>query len=114
MPLDVVEDAALRELDAVRLKGVTLVELARAKHQLRARLVFESDSVTSVAHQLGYFETIARVDEYQNLWARIEGVTLEDVSKAAQYLRSDNRTVGWFQPTVPTNEHIPATEVEAA
>ena len=30
----------------------------RAKRQLRARLVFENDSVTNIAHQLGYFETV--------------------------------------------------------
>ena len=34
-------------------------EVARAKRQLRARLVFENDSVTNIAHQLGYFETVA-------------------------------------------------------
>ena len=32
----------------------------RAKAQLRARLVFDGDSVTNIAHQLGYFETIAQ------------------------------------------------------
>ena len=39
--------------------GVTEAEVARARKQLRARLVFESDSVTNIAHQLGYFDTVA-------------------------------------------------------
>ena len=33
-----------------------------SKAQLTARLVFDSDSVTNIAHQLGYYETIASVD----------------------------------------------------
>ena len=39
--------------------GITPQELVKAKTQLRARLVFENDSITNIAHQLGYFETIA-------------------------------------------------------
>ena len=42
-------------------------ELEKAKNQLRARLVFENDSVTNIAHQLGYFETIASVDLFLSL-----------------------------------------------
>jgi predicted Zn-dependent peptidase len=38
---------------------VTAHELEKARRQLRARLVFENDSITNIAHQLGYFETIA-------------------------------------------------------
>ena len=34
------------------------------KRQLRARLVFENDSVTNVAHQLGYFETVTGPDYF--------------------------------------------------
>ena len=49
----------LEELGRVARDGVTDVELARAKTQLQAQLVFDQDSVTNVAHQLGYFETIA-------------------------------------------------------
>ena len=62
VPLDAVEYAAFEEIERVRTDGVNLAELARAKRQLRARLVFENDSVTNIAHQLGYFETIAGPD----------------------------------------------------
>ena len=60
-PLASVEAALLEELDRVRRDGITDAELAKAKAQLRARLVFDNDSVTNIAHQLGYFETIASV-----------------------------------------------------
>ena len=99
IPLAAVEEAAVDVLDAVRADGITSSELQRAKHQLRARLVFESDSGTNIAHQLGYFQTIATVDLYHRSWDAIAGVTLEAVARAAaSCLRASNRTVGWFKP----------------
>jgi zinc protease len=97
--LDAVERAAVDALEDVRAHGVTPAELERAKHQLRARLVFESDSGTNIAHQLGYFRTIADVDLYHRSWSAIAGVTLDAVARvAASRLRATNRTVGWFKP----------------
>jgi zinc protease len=101
VPLDVIEDTALAQIEAVRRDGITPLELKRALHQLRARLVFESDSVTNIAHQLGYFETVASLDVYKRVGRSIEQVSLDDVARvAAGVLTSANRTVGWFQPTV--------------
>ena len=80
-PLASVESALLEELDRVRREGVTGAELVKAKAQLRARLVFDSDSVTNIAHQLGYFETIASVDVFTTAPARIAAVTLEEVAR---------------------------------
>ena len=47
-----VESAAQSAIADVRKQGITAEELQRARHQLRARLVFESDSVTNIAHQI--------------------------------------------------------------
>ena len=113
VPLEVVEEATLRELDIVRAEGITPAELLRAQHQLRARLVFESDSVTNIAHQLGYFETIAGVAQYHEIWNSIAAVTLDDVARASHYLRAENRTVGWFQPTVQTEHALRAAATAA-
>ena len=105
VPLEAVEEAAVQVLDAVRADGITASELQRAKHQLRARLVFESDSGTNIAHQLGYFQTIADVDLYHRSWDAIAAVTLETVARAAaSCLRASNRTVGWFKPTAGSTE----------
>jgi zinc protease len=94
-----VEAAATACLDDVARNGITDRELTKAKSQLRARLVFENDSVTNLGHQVGYFETIATQDVYSQAPALIAKVTEEDVNRvAARYLRSDRRTVGWFQP----------------
>ena len=102
VPLDGVECAAFDEIERVRTEGVTTAELARAKRQLRARLVFENDSVTNIAHQLGYFETIAGPDFLPAVQRRVEGVTAEQVwSVARRRLGPATRTVGWFRPLGP-------------
>jgi zinc protease len=94
-----VEARLLEELDRVRGEGITEPELVKAKAQLHARLVFDGDSVTNIAHQLGYFETIASVGVITSAPASIAAVTLDQVAAAARtVLAESNRTVGWFDP----------------
>jgi zinc protease len=94
-----VESILLEELDRVRANGVTAEELQRAKKQLQARFVFDSDSVTNIAHQLGYFETVATVDVYTELASRVEEVTLDAVAAIARtMLQPAGRTIGWYDP----------------
>jgi zinc protease len=96
---EAVERATMAELDRMARDGITADELAKALSQLRARLVFENDSVTNIAHQLGYFETIASADLFLSIGDRIRRVTRERVAEAAaRVLRPTNRTVGWFEP----------------
>jgi zinc protease len=93
------EEATLREIDLARTDGVTPQELQKVKNQLRARLVFDNDSVTNIAHQIGYFETVANWSLFPTLLSRIQELTVEQVSAAAaRYLPATNRTVGWFDP----------------
>ena len=97
--LDDLEEAALAEIDRARSGGLSGQEITRAKRQLRTRLVLENDSVTSVAHQLGYFSTVAGPRYLAQLQARIDAVSPDDVARiAGKRLRSSTRTVGRFQP----------------
>ena len=97
--LSALEDATLAELDRARTGGITERELTKVKNQLRARLVFENDSVTNIAHQLGYYETVANWEIYPTLLPRIQTVNVDQVNAAAQrYLHATNRTVGLFDP----------------
>jgi zinc protease len=99
VPLSHVEEATLAELDRAAGEGITSAELTKAKAQLRARLVFDNDSVTNIAHQLGYFETVAAAELVATMPERIAGVTLEQVAEAARaVLQPSNRTIGWFEP----------------
>lgn len=98
-PLQALEDRLLAELDRVRREGITPAELQQARHQLRARMVFEGDSISNIAHQLGYFATIATWQFYPELASRIGAVTLDQVAAAAEAcLQPSRRTVGWFDP----------------
>jgi zinc protease len=98
-PLTSIESALLAELDSVCRDGITAAELTKAKAQLRARLVFDNDSVTNIAHQLGYFETIGSLDAFTEAPSRIAAVTPDEVAAAAgRVLAPSNRTVGYFDP----------------
>jgi zinc protease len=98
-PLAQLEEAVLTELESVRAHGISSTELENAVHQLRARLVFENDSISNIAHQLGYFDTVASWRGLGSVQRQIESVTLDQVAAvAAERLRAINRTVGWFEP----------------
>lgn len=102
VPYAEVEQAATEELERARTLGVTEPEMLRAKRQLRARMMFESDSVTNIAHQLGFFETVASAQVYHSAEQQIGAVTVDDIARVARkYLTSSNRTIGWFQPVPP-------------
>ena len=92
------EAAVLEAIDDIR-RAVSDTEVARAKRQLRARLVFENDSVTNVAHQLGYFETVVGPGYYPRLQQSIAAVTTDQVNDvAARRLSRSALTTGWFHP----------------
>jgi zinc protease len=98
--LPAVESAVLDAIGTLCADGVTDEEMVRARRQLRARFVFENDSVTNIAHQLGYFETITGPGFLPELQARADAVTNEQVREVARRrLSATCRTVGWFVPT---------------
>jgi zinc protease len=103
--LAAVEDVVLREIERLVTTGITPAELAKVHAQLRARFVYDADSVTDIAHQLGYFETISSWHAYGRLRERLDAVTPEAVhAAAAKYLTAANRTIGWFEPILARAE----------
>jgi zinc protease len=97
--LATLEDAAIVAIDRVRQEGLSDAEVARAKRQLRARLVFETDSVTNIAHQIGYFDVVAGGDFLERAASAVEAVTAAQVADVARRrLARETRTVGWFRP----------------
>jgi hypothetical protein len=62
-------------------------------------MVFEGDSISNIAHQLGYFETVASWRFVSSIGRHIDAVTQDAVGEAsARCLRPTNRTIGWFDP----------------
>jgi zinc protease len=97
--LPALEAALDEQIGRLHQDGVTDDEVKRAQRQLRARFVFETDSVTNIGHQLGYFETVTPSGFLSHFSARLSAVTADQVSAAARRrLTRANRTVGWFQP----------------
>jgi zinc protease len=96
---DDVELALVEAVERVRAGGITVGELDRARRQLAARFVFENDSVTNIAHQIGFFHTVATLDLFASMSARLAEVTqaqVEDVAR--ERLSPARRTVGRFVP----------------
>jgi zinc protease len=94
-----VEDALFGTLAKMADEAPDDRALRKAKNQLLAALAFDDEGITQVAHQLGYFNTIARHELLAELPARIEEVTADDVrAVSAARWRPSGRTVGWFRP----------------
>ncbi len=94
-----VEAAMLHEVARLRTEPITEVELRRAKKQVEAGFLYSKDSIQSLSHQLGYYETIASWRYLEEYPAAIRAVTAADVQRVATtYLHDDARTVGWFDP----------------
>lgn len=101
--LQAVEAVVLEELDRFVTAGPRPDEVEKARSQLRARLVYDADGVTDIAHQLGYFHTIGRWRDWTQVLDRLAEVTPEQVHAAARAcLTADNRTIGWFEPVAPS------------
>jgi zinc protease len=99
VPVEAVEETALAEIERVRSDGVSAADVQRAKRQLTARLVFETDSVTNIAHQLGYFATVGGEGLFCRLQECIDAVTADQVADVGRRRLAPNcRTVGWFRP----------------
>ncbi|MFQ5743230.1 MAG: M16 family metallopeptidase [Acidobacteriota bacterium] len=94
-----VEEALFAALAGVAETPPSERLLQKAKNQLLAALAFENEGVTQVAHQLGYFATIARHQLVDELPDRINATTSEQVRQAAaSRWAPQRRTVGWFRP----------------
>ncbi len=94
-----VENAVYQTIEDLIHRPVSKAEVEKARTQLRSRLVYEQEGITSMAHQLGFFATISDVARYESVLDRVTAVTLDDARAAAlEYLGADNRTAGRFWP----------------
>jgi len=98
--LEQVEKAMFQEVEKLQQELVSREELNRAMKQVRAQLVYGSESVTDQGYWLGAMETIDSYESYGRMLERLERVTPQEVQQVAQqYLTETNRTVGWLIPT---------------
>ena len=103
-----VEAAFDEEVERLIADGPTEREFEKAVKQVRAAMVLGADSVTKVAHELGFFETIHDHRWYLDFLPSIGSVTRDDVTRVAkQYLRKSNRTVGLSAPSLGKGADAP-------
>jgi zinc protease len=94
-----VEAAILAEVAALARDGGAEADRRRALNQFMARYALESESVTDVAHQLGFFETIGGHRLWLEMPRRVRAVTGDAVARlAASRLDERHRTVGVLHP----------------
>ncbi|PZD73696.1 putative zinc protease [Acaryochloris thomasi RCC1774] len=116
-------DQDLETLDRVLQETITVIqqqpvsaeELLRAKVQLKASLILSNREIDHQASQLAYNQIVSGDYRYSDRYlAHLEAVTAADVQRvAAQYLKSSQRTSGWFEPSQLTDQPFsggPATQ----
>jgi len=106
--LEEVEAAVIAEIDKVIEGDITQAELDKAKKQARALFAYSTESVSSQAYNLAFFEHVTGDCEwFLTFDQHLQDVTLEDIQTVAkQYLIPSQRTVGWFVPTGADDESI--------
>ncbi len=93
------EEVVYDELEKLKNYGITSSESDKVKNQLLARTFLDEDTVSKLAHQLGYFESIASHQFLNSLEDKIAQVSQDDLRRVAlKYFSDRARTVGWFVP----------------
>lgn len=95
------EEALLKQLDAVKNNGISDDELQRVKAQVIASDVFAKDSMFNKARTIGSMEILGfGIDAMNEYVDGIKSVTKEQVQQVAiKYLIAERMTVGVLTPT---------------
>lgn len=97
--IEEVETGLTRELVRLMEEPVSEREFEKARNQIRARYMFDSDSVADLAHQLGFFETVDSYRTFLNIPERLSRMTPEAIQTIARRtFPAHRRTVGIYRP----------------
>ena len=96
---DAVEKALLAEVAKLQTAPVSADEVSRAANQVSASFIYQNDSVSEQAEQIGDYASIYDYKYINTYLDRLRKVTPADIQRvAAKYLTEDNRTVATFEP----------------
>ena len=94
-----VEAGLEAEVAKLQTTPVTADELARAIKQTEAGFIYQNDSVSGQANDLGSYAVIGLPHYRDTYLDKIRAVTPADIQRVAKtYLTADNRTVAYFDP----------------
>ncbi len=103
--LEEAEAALFAEIDRLRDEDIGPAELKKARKQVRALFAYSAEGVTGQAYWLAFAENCGGYEWFERYVKRLQAVTVADVRRVArQYLRPQNRTVGWFVPVAGDDE----------
>lgn len=98
--IQTVQDAILKELKQLQNELVTPSELARAKTQFKAHDIYEQDSISTQAMEIGSLESVGVTWHIKpDFLHALDRVDANDIQAVAQkYFNADQLTVGYLQP----------------
>lgn len=97
--VDKVKDIILSEINSIAKGDVNEDELSRMKTLYEARTEMSKERPISLAMNLGYYWTVANLDLYDNLVAKIKNVKKEDITRICKrYLVDKNYVVYTLLP----------------
>jgi zinc protease len=100
------EEVIYEELEKIKNYGITSYEFDKARNQLLAQMFLDQDTPSKLAHQLGYFESIASYQFLNSLEDKISKVSQDDLRRVTiKYFSDRARTVGLFVP-LPKQQKI--------
>jgi zinc protease len=87
------------EIERLIREPVLEDELAKVSKQVQAQFAYSIERVSSQAQWLGLMEMLGDWRRFDTFVDDLSAVTAEQVQQVAEkYLKSTNRTVGWFEP----------------
>ncbi|MBN1936220.1 MAG: insulinase family protein [Anaerolineae bacterium] len=93
------ERVLLDELERISMDGISEEELAKAIKQAKAQFAYAAEYVSNQAYWIGWAEIVDSYEWFETYIDRLTSVTIGRVRDVARkYLRSANRTVGWYVP----------------
>jgi zinc protease len=94
-----VERVIREQMAKIASDGVTEAEVAKARRQIEAEVIFDRDSTDQIAGSLSEAIAVADWEWYANYPAAIGRVSAADLKRiAADHFRDDGLTVGLFEP----------------
>lgn len=99
--LEELEQALMQQIANLQTNLASAEEMERVKAQVISGIVFQQDSISSQANQIGRMESIGRRwQEADALPEKLSAITPEQIRQVAQkYLIPKNKTVATLQPT---------------
>lgn len=106
-----VKDAVLAEVQKLQQQPITPAELARVKAQIIANKIYQEDSITYQAYEIGSLESIGLSwRETDHALKAIDAITPEQVQAVAKkYLIPARLTIGELKPLPINTQKMPAT-----